>query len=1145
MDNATSVILLTFMVIIFGRLAYVNMAKEQYPEVVMPTILINTPYPGNSANDIENLISRPIEKELKTISGIEDITSTSMQDFSSIITEFSTEISIEEALREVKDAVDKAKQELPSDIPNDPDIDEIDLSEFPIMSVNLSGDFTMDELRNYAEYLQDKVEDLTEISEGEIKGALDREVKIDLDLPAMQSLRVTFFEVESAIQEENITLSGGEISTSDFKRAIRVVGEFKSIEEIKNIIVKSEEQRSIYLREIADVSFGFEERTSYARADGLPVISVDVIKRSGYNLLEAAEKIKTIVDEAKRDVFPEDLRVTIFNDQSVYTKTQVAELENSIISGVILVVLVLLFFLGFRNSLFVGIAIPLSMLLGILFLSFTGVTMNVVVLFSLILALGLLVDNAIVVVENIYRYRQEGYSGNDASKKGTGEVALPIIASTATTLAAFLPLAFWPGIMGSFMKYMPITLITVLTASLFVALVINPVLTSRLMKVDQPENVLSERRKTYRRILLALGVMAIIALIGTLTGIDWVRNSMIIIGIGTFVLYFLLRPASFIFQEKFLPILEQVYDRFIRLALRGKIPFITFIGTFGLLIVAIMIFAANMPKVEYFPSPDPAYVNVFAEMPIGTDIEVMNELVKELEEKVDRSIEPYRQIVDAVLTQIGEGTSDPNAPPEPGITPHKARITISFVPSQERDGVSTFEVMEKVRESVQGYAGVTIIVDKNTDGPPTGKDINLELTGEDIVELSELSEEVIDYINGKNIEGIEELKADVSLGKPELIVDIDREAARRYGMATRTIAVTIRTALYGSEASKYKLGEDDYPIQVRLSPEYRNNVNALLSQKILFRSESTGDLREIPISAVADVRYTTNFTSIKRKNLKKVITVYSNVLPGYNSNQIVQRLAKEMEKFKMPQGYRYAFTGEQQEQAEDMAFLNRAFSIAIFSIFLILVAQFNSFVKPFIIILSVVFSLIGVLLGYIFTGMDISVIMTGVGVISLAGVVVNNAIVLIDYINLTINRKRKELNLKEDEALPDEHIKESIVIGGKTRLRPVLLTAITTILGLIPLAIGFNFNFGTFFTQLNPQIFIGGDNVVFWGTMAWTVIYGLAFATFLTLIVVPSMYWVFHKLTFGLQWIFGMAPKKWNATQVGKESGDTKNLALE
>ncbi len=1137
-DNGTSIILLTFMILLFGMRSYNTMPKEQYPEIVIPTILINTPYPGNSALDIENLVTRPIEKELKTISGIDEINSTSMQDFSSIITEFSTDVSVPEALKDIKDAIDKAKQELPNDLPADPEVKEINFSEFPIVSVNISGDFGMDQLRAYAEYIQDEVEKLPEISKGEIKGALDREVKIDLDLPSMQSLRLTFYDVEQAIKQENVTISGGELSTNDFKRAIRVVGEFKNIEEIKNIIIKAEHQKPIYLKDVADVSFGYEERSSYARSDKKPVISVDVIKRSGYNLLEASDKIKEIVEEAKENVFPENLKVTLFNDQSINTRTQVDSLENSIISGVILVVLVLLFFLGTRNSLFVGAAIPLSMLMGILILNVTGTTLNIVVLFSLILALGLLVDNGIVVVENIYRYMQEGYDSFAAAKKGAGEVAMPIIASTATTLAAFLPLAFWPGLMGSFMKYMPITLIIVLSSSLFVALVINPVLTSFLMKVDTEVENAEVKRKQLINVLLFTFIVCILALVFhvlNLKGVQindqsvvWLRNILLIVAGINLVNFFILRPGSILFQNKVMPILENLYDRFIRLALRGWGPLITFGGTIALLFFALFLLNTNMPKIVYFPTPEPIYVNVFAEMPMGTDIKVTNELVKELEDKVVTSMKPYMSIIDAILTQIGEGTSDPNAPPEPGLTPHKARITVSFLPSEKRNGLSTAEAMETIRESVKGYAGVTISVDKNQDGPPTGKPINMELTGKDMKKMSVLSEEIIQYINDQNIAGVEELKADVKLGKPELIVDVNREAARRYGLSTQRIAGTLRTALFGSEASKFKQGEDEYPIQVRLAPKYRNSVTSLLSQKIIFRSESTGDIHEVPISAVADVKYSSTYSSVKRKDLNKAITIYSNVTKEFNANEIVEEIKSLMDGYELPKGYDLKFTGEQQEQAKDMAYLSQAFMIAIFSIFLIMVMQFNSILWPFIIILSVFFSTIGVFLGYAFTGMDLVVIMTGVGIISLAGVVVNNAIVLIDFVELTRKRMREERGILRGKVLPDDKIKESIIISGKTRLRPVLLTAITTILGLVPLAIGFNMNFGTLITKFDPQIFIGGDNVAFWGPMAWTVIYGLTFATFLTLVVVPVMYWLFYKAAYWGQRLFGMAPEVWN-----------------
>ncbi|MEM6376753.1 MAG: efflux RND transporter permease subunit [Bacteroidota bacterium] len=1104
-DNATSIFLLAMVILVLGISSYQQIPKEQFPEVDFPTVYINTPYFGNSAEDIESLVTRPIEKEIQSITGLKDIRSTSIQDYSVITAEFESDTDIDDVTRKVKDAVDKAKSELPTDLDQDPTVLDINLSEIPIITVNVSGEYSNEELKEYAEYVKDEIEELDEISKVDLKGSIEREVKVDLDLAKMQAVNVAFVDVENAIASENITLSGGELVKNEFRRAIRVKGEFDKVEELNDLIVKSEEQRTVYLRDIANVSFGYEERTSIARADGLPVISLDVVKRSGENLLEASDKIKEIIAESKK-VLPEDLSITTFNDQSVNTRTQVQNLENSIISGVILVTLVLLFFLGLRNASFVGLAIPLSMLMGILFLYATGVTLNVVVLFGLILALGLLVDNAIVVVENIYRYMQEGYSSIEAAKYGAGEVAVPIIVSTATTLAAFLPMAFWPGLVGSFMQYLPITLIIVLTSSLFVALVINPVFTSAFMKIDIRSEDSAVRARKRRNVLIASGVMILAAIGSHFSGYQFGRNLLGFVVIITLVNYFLLRPASFVFQNRFLPILERVYDKFIRKAL--QFPILTFLGTFGLLIFAIVLLGIRTPKVIFFPTADPVYINAFVEMPLGTDIQATNELMKEVEETIEEVVLPYRGIVEAVLSQIGENTSDPNGPPEPGASPNKGRITVSFVPSEERGDISTFKVMEEIRVAVRKFPGVDIVVDKNADGPATGKPINLEVSGEDIDQLAILSQTLITYLNSKNIPGIERLIADVSIGKPELIVNIDRDAARRYEVSTFQVADAIRTAVFGKEVSKYKEGEDDYPIMVRLDERYRNNIEDLLTQRIMLPEG-----RQVPISAVANIEYTSTYSAIKRKNLDRAITIYSNVLQGYNANEIIAQMDEYMASYDLPDGFSYEFTGEQQQQAEDMSFLVNAFMLALVTIFLLIVAQFNSVLSPIIIVLSILFSTIGVFLGYAITGRDISVIFTGVGIISLAGVVVNNAIVLIDYIVLVTKEKYEKLGLKNAFELNKEDVKEAIVQGGSTRLRPVLLTAITTVLGLIPLAIGFNINFFTLIAELDPKIFIGGDNAAFWGPMAWTVIYGLVFATFLTLIVVPAMYWLSFRLT--------------------------------
>jgi len=1109
-DNRTSIFILTFMILLFGVNSYMTMPKESYPEIPLPEKYIQTIYFGNSAEDIEDLITRPLEKEIGSISGIKKISSSSRQDFSVLTAEFNSDVDSDIAVQKIKDAIDRAKPELPTDLTQDPEVLDVNLADLPIMTVNLAGNFSNDELDVYAEYLKEKIKDLREINEVDIKGIMDREVSIEVDLPRMEIMQISFGDIENAIRSENITMSGGEIVANDFRRTISIKGQLKTMKDFESLIVKSENQQPIYLRDIAKVKFGFLERSSIARADQEAVVSLDILKKKGENLLDASDKIKRCVEEAKESgFFPDNLSVTLFNDQSVETRNLVSNLQNSIISGVILVVLVLLFFLGIRNALFVGMAIPLSLLMGILIINALGYTLNMVVLFSLILALGLLVDNAIVVVENIYRFQQNGYSSTDSSKYGAGEVAMPIIASTATTLAAFLPLAFWPGLIGEFMKYLPITLIIVLSSSLFVALVINPVFTSALMKVDERAEDAATRKRKIRNVLIFASIGILIAVAGHIGKVDWTRNLFSIVVGVTLVNFFLLRGASFYFQDKILPILEKGYNKFIRFALRKYNPLFFFFGSVALLVLAFNLMMNSDAKSVLFPVADPLYINCFVELPIGKDIVATDKVLEIMEDRVEEVIKPYRGIVEAMLTQIGENTSDPNGEREFGASPHKARLTVTFVPSSERDGLSTTEIMAEIRAAMKDVApGTQITVAKNADGPPTGRDINIELSGEDVEQLALISEDMISFINKRNIPGIEELKKDITLSKPELIVNVNRAAARRYEISTFAIADAIRTSVFGKEVSKYKVGDEDYPINLRLNNDYRYDINEILSQKITFRSPANGRISQVPIASVADIEFSSTYTAINRKDQERMVQIYSNVLADNNANEVVADIKDALDDYSFPEGYTWTFTGSQEQQEEEMAFLAKALGIAIFAILLIIVAQFNSIVSPFIILMAVIFSLIGVFFGYILSGRDFVVIMTGVGIISLAGIVVNNAIVLIDYIELLVKRKREEKGVQSMNELDKEDVRDAIITGGGTRLRPVLLTAITTVLGLIPLAIGFNFDFFGLITDWDPNYYMGGDNAMFWGPMAWTVIYGLVFSTFLTLIVVPAMYWM-------------------------------------
>ena len=1129
-QNRTTVFVLIAIITLSGISSYLSVPKEAFPEIVVPEIFVSTAYPGNSPTNMEKLVTRPLEKEINSISGIDEMTSTSVQGFSAIDIKFSFDVTPSEALRKVKDAVDKAKADpdFPTDLPADPSIMEMNFSELmPVMNINLSGDYRLQDLKKYAEYLEDEIEGLPQISKVDIRGISDKEVEIQVDHLRAQAMQVSFNDISGAIAAENLTISGGDLLMDGVRRSVQVEGDFTSTQELENVIIKAEGGDIVHLRDVAEVSFVEKERESYAREYTRPVVSLDVVKRAGENLLEASSAINAIIGHARQDVLPRNLGVSITNDQSDMTQTQLEELQNSIIFGVLLVVGVLLFFLGLRNALFVGVAIPLSMFMSFLILNALGVTFNTMVLFSLVLALGMLVDNGIVVVENVYRLMDEGYSPYDAARYGVGEVAWPIVASTATTLAAFLPLAMWPGLIGEFMSYLPMTLIIVLGSSLFVALVINPVLTSVLMRVGE-ESINRRRTHVVSAVLVAVG-LAFLALGATGFG-----NILVLAGVLTMLNTYALYPATRMFQNRFLPRLESAYERFLTYVLGGRRPWAFFFGTVGTLFLSIVLMGVLPPKVLFFPDNEPQYLNIFVSKPIGTDLESTNDVAKDVEMRVmevlNRDVfkrpkpdtgEEESFIVNSVIGTVGNGTSDPNEGPQLGPTPHKARIVVNFVKFQDRRGLATGEVLSAIRNELKGYPDAEVVVTKNSDGPPQGAPINLELTGDDYDELLAASEDVLLYLRTKQYAGVEELKIDVDKRKPQMPVEIDREKARTYGLSTRDIGLTLRTALFGREVGTYKVGEDDYPINVRFAEEYRHSSDALMNQKVIFRSQSDGQIKEVPISAVATASRSTTFSAVKRKDMERVITITSNVLEGSNPTEIIANMEADMqESLALPSNVRWAFTGQQEEQAKEMAFLSKALLIALFLIFLIIVSQFNSITTPFIIGFSVVFSLIGVLLGLVIFQMEFVIIMTMIGIISLAGVVVNNAIVLIDYTNLLRSRKREELGLGGDEfsmeatKLPFEEVNRAIIEGGKTRLRPVLLTAITTVLGLLPLAIGLNIDFVGLLTQYDPNIYVGGDNNVFWKPMSWAIIFGLTFATFLTLIIVPVMYWWIERTTY-------------------------------
>ena len=1137
-NNKTTIYVMMVIILLSGISAYFSMPRENFPEIKETKIYINSIYPGNTAEDVEKLITTPLEDVLKTVSNVVEITSTSQEDVSMIIVEFDEDIEVELAKQKVKDEIETeiSGEDWPTfnGAKVDPNVFDLSMSEeMPILNINISGDYPVEKLKEYGEYLEDEIENLPEIKQVDIRGAQEKEVEVAVDIYKMMAAKVSFQDIIGAINNGNVTMSAGNFITSGQRRTIRVLGEINSPADLENFVVKSDNNNPIYLKNIATIKFKEKERTTYAREFGQRVVMLDVKKRAGKNMVAAADKIKLILEKAKEEVFPSNLKLTISNDQSSKTIGQVDDLVNNILFGIILVVSVLMFFLGFKNALFVGFAIPMSMFMSLMILSYLGFTMNTMILFGLIMGLGMLVDNGIVVVENVYRLMdEEGMSRIDAAKKGISEIAFPIIISTATTVAAFIPLGLWPGVMGEFMIYLPITLSVVLGSSLFVAIFFNSVIVSQFMKTDDTEMPL-------KRIIILSSVVSGIGLIIFLIGGAYrgIGSVMIFTAIMLWTYRFGLRKLANRFQNRTIPKWERFYEKTLRRALSGAMPYVLTVGIIILLFVAFGGFGYSIgsqrTKVEFFPDNTPNQIIVYIEYPQGTDIEKTNQITKEIENQVYHILNDsenmdgdYNFLVESVVSQVGEGAGNPQT--DGGSTaemPHKAKITASMTEYKYRRGADSKLLREKVQKALVGiYPGVLISVEKDENGPPAGPPINIEIEGPDYAELILVAERMRNFINSKNIAGIDELKIDVNKSKPTMQVEIDRQKAGELGVSTGQVGQLLRNSIFGSKAGIYKEDGEDYDIYVRFNKEDRYNTNALFDQKIIFRDQATGKIKEIPVSVIAKQKNSSGFSAIKHKGTKRVVTVYSALAPGYtDAGVIVSNIQSEMKNFtELPNKIKIDYTGQIEEQNKQMAFLLGAFFTGLGLIFLILIFQFNSVSKPSIIMLAIFLSLIGVFGGIVITGSAFVIMMTMMGIISLAGIVVNNGVVLLDYTQLLIDRKMISMGMNDKDLLKADSIKESIIEGGRARLRPVLLTAITTILGLIPLAIGLNINFFTLFTDFNPNIYFGGDNVIFWGPLAWTVIYGLVIATFLTLIIVPVLFFITHKIKLKIQSLKGL-----------------------
>ncbi len=1120
-DNRTTLYVITMMITGFGLYTFINLPKEQFPDIVVPTISVTTVYVGNSPKDIENLVTRPLEKQIKGISGakVNKINSTSQTDFSLIIVEFDTDVKPEIAKQKVKDAVDKAQTDLPNDLTQLPNVQEFSLSDLPIMFVNVSGEYDGLTLKRYAEQMQDRFESLPEITRAEIVGAPEREIQINVDPLKMEQAMISFDDIANAIAYENMDISGGNIEVGNMDRSVRLKGQLANSAVINNIIIRTPRAGFVRLQDIAEIKDTIKSYESFARLNGENVITLNIVKRPGENLINCAGKIKNIVAEMQKSDLPKDLSVVVTGDQSKQAATSFEELVNTIIIGFLLVLVILMFFMGVTNAFFVALSVPLSVFVAFLFLPAADlivgadVTLNFIVLFALLFGLGIIVDDAIVVVENTHRLYDNGKIPIvKAAKAAAGEVFIPVLAGTATIVAPFFPLLFWKGIIGKFMIYLPVMLIFTLLASLIVAFIMNPVFAVSFMK---PEGKHLEPPKSY--IFRQWWFWLAIAFGGifNLMHIPALGNFLFIMSALAVLHTFIIKDMIYSFQDRILPGLMGRYERFLRWLLVGWRPLKAFISVFIIFFISLVALIVRKPDFPFFPSGQPNIIYVYLKLPVGTRAEETDRVLMQVEDRVFdalKGLKPMQEgsIVESIISNVALNANNPYDNNR-SVQSNLGRIQVSFVEFAKRPNTPTLPYLDTIRAAVQGIPGAQIIVEQESSGPPTEPPVNIEISGDDFEENAKVASSLFNYLDTNRVDGIENLVMDIDLNYPEVSIAVNKERAAIEGISSAQVGSAIRTALFGREVSKLKEGEDEYKIQLRYADVSRNDLESLINMRITFRDFNTGRIKQVPVSAVASFDFTSTAGGIKRKDLKRTIQLQSNVTDLTAVATINQELGERIAQFKteytVPDGVQIRQTGESEQQQETNSFLGLSFILATGLIFLILVMQFNSLSKPFIVLSEIFFSIIGVFLGFAITGMTMPTIMVLVGVIGLAGIVIKNGILLIEFTDELRSRGMK--------------VKEAVIQAGKIRIIPVLLTAIATILGLFPLAIGFNINFESLLTHFDPKIFIGGDSVVFWGPLSWTIIFGLVFSFFLTLLMIPSMYIMSERLRRPMERFYG------------------------
>jgi multidrug efflux pump subunit AcrB len=1041
LKNSVSVLVLAVILFLIGLVSFLGMRKESFPEIKIPYIYVTTIYPGANPPEIENLITQKIEDKLEGVDGVKKMTSTSSEGISNIFLEFDPKVKVEDALRRVKDKVDQARGELPTDA-EDPITQELNFSTIPIITISLYADYDLERIEAIAENLKDKFAKIPGVLESKVTGKEEKEIAVDADPALLRQYDLTLYDIVTAIQNQHRNIPGGTMKASGYRFSLKVTGELNSPEQFNDLIVRAEDDKMVRIRDVAKVSFTYtRDRQSISRTNGKPSLTITVAKRTGEDIVTIVDEVKKLLEEHK-STWPEGTHSEITYDMSKEIRSMVHELQNHILMGIVLVLLVLSSFLGFRNSVFISTAIPFSMAMGFIVLSYLGVTLNMVVLFSLVLALGMLVDDGIVVVENIYRHLQMGKDRFQAALDGTREVAIPVFTATLTTIGAFAPVLWMPGIMGEFMKYLPITVGLTLSGSLFVAFVFNPVFASLTMNINDVHKMEGNNK-------------------------------------GWF--------------EKF----KDLYRIFLKWTL--KHPMVLSIICIVFVFSGIFMYGKFGPGVVFFPIIEPQVAAVTLEGPLSQDIAITDSALQ-IPEKSVLGIPESIGSIKSINAIVGVGKSQAFTSGQ--AESHKGYLDVTFKPFEERK-ISSNTTMAWMQDSLYKLLpGWKINVVKQEEGPPTGKPVELEVTGADYDQLSWIADSLKKLL--AQVPGLTNINHDYDPARPEIRIDVDREQAKRLGFSTLQVASAVREAIYGTEAAKYRIGKDEHKIMVRLAPEIRENLNGL--NEIML----SNDGKYASLTSMAVISQGANIASINHVDGKRTVQVWAELAPGQKDESKPKKAAEKLIKnLKPPAGYTITPGSGNREQKESEAFIVKAFLIALCLVFLIMVFQFNSLFQPWLILIGIILSVGGVFWGlliinqlYAFIniitnhtldlpGVTFAMLMSGVGIIALAGVVAKNGIVLIDF-----------MNKLRTEGRP---LEEAVIEGGATRLRPVLLTAITAMIGLLPMATGVGFDF------INFHIVTRSETTMWWAPMAWSIFWGLLFNTILVLVATPTFYYAWEN----------------------------------